>query len=239
MEGPAADTVGPATAAEPSEAAEVVPGFPFVFTGPLGAGACVPVWTATVVDAFVAAVVPTGIDEGVVTEAVVTGVLARTVVVGTVGTTVETVVATVGTVVATVGTVVGTVGTVVATVGTVVATVGTVVGTVGTVTAVPSGRAVASTFATKKPDTAKQTSTTIVLFFTPFISPSAELLHPAGTCSPPVRLVNGDVRIRSAGTVRRVPPRCPGCRRTVTKAVTRPSKVFRLSTDAGINLTCE
>jgi hypothetical protein len=232
MEGPAADTVGPATAAEPSEAAEVVPGFPFVFTGPLGAGACVPVWTATVVDAFVAAVVPTGIDEGVVTEAVVTGVLARTVVVGTVGTTVETVVATVGTVVATVGTVVGTVGTV-------VATVGTVVGTVGTVTAVPSGRAVASTFATKKPDTAKQTSTTIVLFFTPFISPSAELLHPAGTCSPPVRLVNGDVRIRSAGTVRRVPPRCPGCRRTVTKAVTRPSKVFRLSNDAGINLTCE
>jgi hypothetical protein len=225
MEGPAADTVGPATAAEPSEAAEVVPGFPFVFTGPLGAGACVPVWTATVVDAFVAAVVPTGIDEGVVTEAVVTGVLARTVVVGTVGTTVETVVATVGTVVATVG--------------TVVATVGTVVGTVGTVTAVPSGRAVASTFATKKPDTAKQTSTTIVLFFTPFISPSAELLHPAGTCSPPVRLVNGDVRIRSAGTVRRVPPRCPGCRRTVTKAVTRPSKVFRLSNDAGINLTCE
>jgi hypothetical protein len=218
MEGPAADTVGPATAAEPSEAAEVVPGFPFVFTGPLGAGACVPVWTATVVDAFVAAVVPTGIDEGVVTEAVVTGVLARTVVVGTVGTTVETVVATVG---------------------TVVATVGTVVGTVGTVTAVPSGRAVASTFATKKPDTAKQTSTTIVLFFTPFISPSAELLHPAGTCSPPVRLVNGDVRIRSAGTVRRVPPRCPGCRRTVTKAVTRPSKVFRLSNDAGINLTCE
>jgi hypothetical protein len=182
MEGPAADTVDPATlerplatvatgdpAAEPSEAVEVVPGFLFVFTGPLGAGACVPGWTATVVDPFVAAVVSTGIDEGVVTEAVVTGVLAWTVVVGTVGTTVETVVATVGTVVATVGTVVATV----------VATVGTVVGTVGTVTAVPSGRAVASTFATKKPDAAKQASTTIVLYFTPFISPSAKVAAPS------------------------------------------------------------
>ena len=52
--------------------------------------------------------------------------------------------------------------------------VGTVVGTVGTVTVALSGRAVASTFATKKPDTAKQTSTTSVLHLTTFISPSAE-----------------------------------------------------------------
>jgi hypothetical protein len=61
-------------------------------------------------------------------------------------------------------------------------TVGTVVGTVCTVTVAPSGRAVASTFATKKPDTAKQTSTTIIRHFTTFISPSAKLLVRSKNC---------------------------------------------------------
>jgi antitoxin (DNA-binding transcriptional repressor) of toxin-antitoxin stability system len=61
-------------------------------------------------------------------------------------------------------------------VGTVVGTVGTVV---GNVTVTVSGRPVASTFATKKPDTAKQTSTTIALHLTTLISPSAKLPAPA------------------------------------------------------------
>ena len=120
-------------------------------------------------------VVTTGLNDGVVTETVATGVVALTVAVGTDGATLGTVVDTAGTVA---GTVVGTVGTTVdttlETVDTTLDTGGTVVGTVDTVTVALSGRAVASTFATKKPDTAKQTSTTRVLHFTIFISPSAE-----------------------------------------------------------------
>ena len=55
-----------------------------------------------------------------------------------------------------------------------VGTVGTVGTVIGTVTVAPTGRAVASRFATKKPETAKQTSTTIVLHFTIFLSPLAK-----------------------------------------------------------------
>ena len=155
----------------------------------------------TVADPPPAVVVTTGLDEGVVTETVATGVVALTVVVGTDGATLGTVVDTAGTVVDTVG--VDTVARrstpwtrrstpwtrrstlwthrTVDTGGTVV---GTVVGTVGTVTVALSGRAVASTFATKKPDTAKQTSTTIVLHFTTFISPSQNCLYAARTAYP-------------------------------------------------------
>jgi CBS domain containing-hemolysin-like protein len=133
----------------------------------------VPGRAGTVADPPLAAVVTTGLNEGVVTETVVTGVAALTVAVGTVGAALGTVVDTVG--VDTVG--VDTVG--VDTVGTVV---GTVVVTVGTVTVAPSGRAVASTFATKKPDTVKQTSTTIIRHFTTFISPSAKLLVRSKNC---------------------------------------------------------
>ena len=155
-------------------------------TAPVGPEAGEPGRAGTVADPPPAVVVTTGLDDGVVTETVATGVVALTVVVGTDGATLGTVVDTAGTVVDTAGTVVDTVGTTVDTVDTTVDTVdttvdtggtvvGTVVGTVGTVTVALSGRAVASTFATKKPDTAKQTSTTSVLHFTTFISPSAKL----------------------------------------------------------------
>ncbi len=144
-----------------------------------------PDWLGTVVDPLCAVVVTTGIDEGVVTETVATGVVALTVVVGTV---VGTVAVTVGALVGTdVDWVVGTVGTVV---GTVVGNGGTVVGTV-TVTVVPSGRAVASTFATKKPDAARQTSNTIIRHFTTFISPSEKTASTQQELlAPPASLVN-------------------------------------------------
>jgi hypothetical protein len=148
----------------------------------------VPDRAGTIADPPSAAVVTTGLDDGGATETVVTGVAALTVVVGTVGTLVTVGVVTVGVVtvgvvtvgVVTVGVVtvgVVTVGVVtvgVVTVGVVtvgVVTVGTVVGTVvdsvGTVTIALSGL-VASTFATKKPDTAKQKTTTIALYVTTF-----------------------------------------------------------------------
>lgn len=147
-----------------------------------------PDWLGTVVDPLCAVVVTTGIDEGVVTETVATGVVALTVVVGTV---VGTVAVTVGALVGTdVDWVVGTVGTVGTVVGTVVGNGGTVVGTV-TVTVVPSGRAVASTFATKKPDAAKQTSNTIIRHFTTFISPSEKTASTQQELlAPPASLVN-------------------------------------------------
>jgi hypothetical protein len=149
----------------------------------------VPDRAGTIADPPSATVVTTGLGDGGATETVVTGVAALTVVVETVGTLVTVGVVTVGVVtvgvvtvgvvtvgVVTVGVVtvgVVTVGVVtvgVVTVGVVtvgVVTVGTVVDTVvdsvGTVTVAPSGRLVASTFATKKPDTAKQKTTTIAL----------------------------------------------------------------------------
>jgi hypothetical protein len=83
--------------------------------------------TETVADPPPAVVVTTGLDEGVVTETVATGVVALTVVAGTDGATLGTVVDTAGTVV---GTVVGTVGTTVDTVDTTVDTVDTTVDTV-------------------------------------------------------------------------------------------------------------
>jgi len=78
--------------------------------------------TETVADPPPAVVVTTGLDEGVVTETVATGVVALTVVAGTDGATLGTVVDTAGTVV---GTVVGTVGTTVDTMDTTVDTVDT------------------------------------------------------------------------------------------------------------------
>jgi hypothetical protein len=123
----------------------------------------VPDRAGTIADPPSAAVVTTGLDDGGATETVVTGVAALTVVVGTVGTLVTVGVVTVG--VVTVGVVtVGVVTVGVVTVGTVV---GTVVDSVGTVTIALSGL-VASTFATKKPDTAKQKTTTIALYVTTF-----------------------------------------------------------------------
>jgi hypothetical protein len=151
----------------------------------------------TVADPPWTVVVTAVLDEGVVTETVVTGVVVSTVVVGAVGGTVGTVVGT-GTVVVTLvgtGTVVVTlIGTGTAVVDEVVsAVVETVGGTVGTVvgTVTVLGGAVASTFATKKPETAKQMSTIIVLHFTTLISPSAN--PPAPTqklLAPPGSLIN-------------------------------------------------
>ena len=120
---------------------------------------------------------------------------------GTVVDTAGTVVDTAGTVVDTVGTMVDTVDTTVDTVDTTVDTggtvVGTVVGTVGTVTVALSGRADASTFATKKPDTAKQTSTTSVLHLTTFISPSAECpCTQQELLAPPANLVTRELEAR-------------------------------------------
>ncbi len=91
-------------------------------------------------------------------------------------------------------TTVDTVDTTVDTGGTVV---GTVVGTVGTVTVALSGRADASTFATKKPDTAKQTSTTSVLHLTTFISPSAECpCTQQELLAPPANLITRELEAR-------------------------------------------
>jgi hypothetical protein len=161
----------PGLAGEPCEATGVAPRSPRVFTASAGRvpGSSGP--AGAVADPTPALVVTTGFTDGVVTETVATGVVTATV--------------TVGTVVGTSGTEVGTVvGTAVdwvigAVVDTGADTVGTTVGTVGTavgiVTVSPSGRAVASTFATKKPETPKQISTTIVLHFTILISPSARL----------------------------------------------------------------
>ena len=174
----------PTRATEPREAAEGVPDSLCLLTAPVGPEAGEPGRAGTVADPPPPVVVTTGLDDGVVTETVPTGVVALTVVVGTDGA-LGTVVDTAGTVVDTAGTVVDTAGTTVDTVDTTVDTVdttvdtggtvvGTVVGTVGTVTVALSARADASTFATKKPDTAKQTSTTSVLHLTTFISPSAE-----------------------------------------------------------------
>ena len=168
VEKPSAVLAGgePRPMTEPWEATEVVPDSLCFLTAPVCPEAGVPGRAGTVADPPPAVDVTTGLDDGVVTETVATGVVALTVVVGTDGATLGTVVDTVGTVVG-VGTVVDTVGTTVETVDTTVDTVdttvdtggtvvGTVVGTVGTVTVALSGRAVASRFATKKADTAKQ-----------------------------------------------------------------------------------
>jgi hypothetical protein len=202
VEEPSAVLAGgePRPTAEPREAAEVVPDSLCFLTAPVGPDAGEPGKAGTVADPPPAVVVATGLDDGVVTETVATGVVALTVVVGTDGTTLGTVVDTVGTVVDTVGTVVDTVGTRVDTVETTVDTggtvVGTVVGTVGTVTVALSGRAVASTFATKKPDTAKQTSTTSVLHFTIFISPSETACTQQELLAPPASLVTSELSAR-------------------------------------------
>jgi hypothetical protein len=123
IEGPssAAARGEPRGVAEPSEDPEVVPLFLRVSTAVVTGDTPVPVGTGTVVDPPRVVVVPTGLDEDVVTEAVVRGVVTVTVVLGiVVGTVVDTVV----------GTVVGwVVGTVVDTV-TVVPTVTVVTGVV-------------------------------------------------------------------------------------------------------------
>ena len=190
----------PRPATEPREASEVVPDSLCLLTAPVDPEAGEPGRAGTVADSPPAVVVTTGLDDGVVTETVATGVVALTVVVGTDGA-LGTVVDTAGTVVDTVGTVVDTVDTTVDTVDTTVDTggtvVGTVVGTVGTVTVALSGRADASTFATKKPDTAKQTSTTSVLHLTTFISPSAECpCTQQELLAPPANLITRELEAR-------------------------------------------
>jgi hypothetical protein len=143
-------------------------------TGALGDSARVGGRTRTAADPSWAAVFTTGIDDGVVTETVATGVVTPTAT-GAVGTTgfddgVATETEATGVVAPTVttGTATGTFAAVVVPTDAVADTVGVwMIGTVvGSVTVAPSGPAVASTFAPKKPDTAKQASTTIILDFT-------------------------------------------------------------------------
>ena len=191
----------PRPATEPREASEVVPDSLCLLTAPVDPEAGEPGRAGTVADPPPAVVVTTGLDDGVVTETVARGVVALTVVVGTDGATLGTVVDTADTTVDTVDTTVDTVDTTVDTGGTTVDTggtvVGTVVGTVGTVTVALSGRADASTFATKKPDTAKQTSTTSVLHLTTFISPSAECpCTQQELLAPPANLITRELEAR-------------------------------------------
>ena len=198
----------PRPATEPREASEVVPDSLCLLTAPVDPEAGEPGRAGTVADSPPAVVVTTGLDDGVVTETVARGVVALTVVVGTDGATLGTVVDTADTTVDTGGTTVDTGGTTVDTVDTTVDTVdttvdtggtvvGTVVGTVGTVTVALSGRADASTFATKKPDTAKQTSTTSVLHLTTFISPSAECpCTQQELLAPPANLITSELEAR-------------------------------------------
>ena len=104
---------------------------------------------------------------GTVVVAVTAGVVAVTA--GVVAVTSGVVAVTAGVVAVTSGVVAVTSGVVTVTAGTGYVTVGTVV---GIVTVSPSGRAVANTFATKKPEIARQTRTTIIVHFTTSTNPN-------------------------------------------------------------------